>query len=87
MTADFAGLGYVGVRQIAGKWCGLHPFLFTFGLVVGLSDEGYERRYCYERLSEAADALQTWDGTGHPNGPWIKCKGAGIDLMGPGAIE
>ena len=37
-------------------------------------------------LAQAKDALRAlldWDGLGHPAGPWIKCKGAGIDLLNP----
>ena len=30
-----------------------------------------------------AVALALWDGQGHPSGPWIKCKGAGVDLLNP----
>ena len=28
-------------------------------------------------------ALRAWDGEEHPGGPWMKCKGAGIDLLNP----
>jgi len=52
-------------------------------VVVGLDDVGYQRRYCYEHQLAARAALLAWDGRGHPPGPWIKCKGAGIDLLNP----
>ena len=32
-------------------------------------------------------ALAAWDGEEHPGGPWIKCKGAGIDLLNPSFVE
>lgn len=75
--------GYRQLRRIGGVLCGLRGFNFTVGLVVGLSFESYERRYCYEHLDDARAALAQWDGIGHPPGPWIKCKGAGIDLLNP----
>ena len=75
--------GYRQLRWIDGVLCGVCGFNFTIGLVVGLSFEGYERRYCYEHLEDAHAALGQWDGGGHPPGPWIKCKGAGIDLLNP----
>ena len=84
--------GYSGIRMLngeggAGGWnsvlCGLTDFAFTAGLVVGLHLHGYQRRYCYEKMSDAAQALDKWDGNGHPDGPWIKCKGVGIDLLNP----
>lgn len=43
----------------------------------------YAGRYCYEHAHEARAALVAWDGVGHPPGPWIKCKGYGIDLLNP----
>jgi hypothetical protein len=53
------------------------------GLAVGLGWEGHGRRYCYEFTKDAIAALEAWDGKDHPGGPWIKCKGAGIDLLNP----
>lgn len=75
--------GYSELRPIGGVVCGLHRYNFTTGLVVGLTFECYERRYCYEHGEEALMALRVWDGLGHPQGPWVKCKGAGIDLLNP----
>lgn len=75
--------GYRELRVVGATVCGLNRFNFTIGLVVGLSFEGYERRYCYEHLQDARSALAKWDGVHHPAGPWIKCKGAGIDLLNP----
>ena len=75
--------GYRHVRELAGKTCAILPFAYTTGLMVGLEPIGYERRYCYEHASDAAVALALWDGQGHPSGPWIKCKGAGVDLLNP----
>jgi hypothetical protein len=76
-----AAEGYSYLTTIGGKLCGLHQFAFTWGLVVGLDKDGYERRYCYESRANAWAALQMWNGDGHPSGPWIKCKGRGIDLL------
>jgi hypothetical protein len=75
--------GYHDVRALNGAVCAVGRFNFTFGLIVGLGWEGYERRYCYELEADARAALAEWDGQGHPDGPWIKCKGAGIDLLNP----
>lgn len=51
--------------------------------MVDIDPNGHERRYCYEHGSEAAAALEAWDGGGHPSGPSIKCKGANGDLLNP----
>ena len=76
--------GYAGVREVPGQGlCGLLPFLLTWAVVVDLTEDCYGRRYCYEHQGDAAEALKVWDGQGHPSGPWIKCKGAGIDLLNP----
>lgn len=83
LASYLATEGYFGLRVLGGKVHGLHMFAFTTGLMVGLSESSYERRYCYEREEDAAKALIEWDGQDHPGGPWIKCKGSGIDLLNP----
>lgn len=75
--------GYAELKHAGAALCGLQRQLFTTGLVVALTAEGYERRYCYERREDARRALAAWDGRGHPGGPWIKCKGAGIGVLNP----
>lgn len=84
---NFYDLGYTHLRVINGRMCGLFSFMYTTGLVVGLDECGYERRYCYERREDAIDALVAWNGQGHPSGPWIKCKGrlngVGVDMLNP----
>ena len=76
-------MGYTDLRTVAGQQCGIYPFAFTFGLMVGLDAHGYSRRYCYEHEADARAALLAWDGAGHPSGPWIKVKGCGIDQLNP----
>lgn len=78
---------YYNLLVINGKVCGLHRFMFTTGLVVGLTFDSYERRYCYETERDAGAALILWDGVEHPDGPWIKLKGTYegeyVDLLNP----
>jgi hypothetical protein len=66
-----------------GVWCAIQRFSYTTAIVVGLDPVGYSLRYCYEHAQEAEIALAAWDGKDHPGGPWIKCKGGGIDLLNP----
>lgn len=75
--------GYTDIRVIRAQVCAVKTFNYTTALIVGLSELGYERRYCYEHRLEAQATLETRDGQKHPSGPWIKCKGAGIDLVNP----
>jgi hypothetical protein len=82
---------YMHLMKQGPYLCGLMPFLYTVGLVVGITRRGYERRYCYETTTQAHAALLAWDGKGHPPGPWIKLKGTyegvAVDQLGPGAID
>ncbi len=55
--------------------CGLEGGRFTVDLLCHVSYDGKAYRYMYEGFTEAYLAIKTWDGTGHPPGPWIKCKG------------
>lgn len=75
--------GYTDLCVRDSQVCAVKRFNFTTAVVVGLDDVGYQRRYCYEHREDAQAALSAWDGDGHPPGPWIKCKGAGIDLLNP----
>lgn len=76
--------GYRQVTVRAGRVCAVKDFNFTTALLVGIDPIGYTLRYCYEHAREAAAALADWDGHGHPGGPWVKCKGAGVELLNPG---
>jgi len=76
--------GYTSLRKLTdGRLIGLLQFNFTWGLVVGLNEAGYDFRYCYEHLQDAARDVEIWSGTGDPAGPWIKQKGQGIDRLNP----
>lgn len=70
-------------REIAGRVCSVQRFLFTWGLMVGVTSLGHALRYCYEHEEDARAALATWDGREHPPGPWIKCKGTGVEMLNP----
>ena len=72
--------GYYDLRVVNNQIVGLMKFAFTEGLVVGLTKHDYERRYCYEKASDAKEALDKWNGIGHPSGPWIKVKGDYLGL-------
>lgn len=68
--------GYLGPRYLeSGELAGLRPMLVTWGLFVGLTEDYYRCRYCYESLDDALRALALWDGRGDPPGPWVKHKG------------
>lgn len=80
--------GFFVPRFVSGKLCALHQYFSTVGLVVGIHDWGYERRYCYRDPLEALQALMQYeDETEHASGNWIKCKGqfngVPIDLLNP----
>lgn len=72
--------GYACPRQLpTGEWAALHRFLFTTGLVVGITPDAYRTRYCYQSIGAALQALMDWNGEGDPPGDWIKEKGYGRD--------
>ena len=82
-TQMLVAAGYTDICVRQEQLCAVREFNYTTALLVGLDPVGYERRYCYEHRSDAQAALRSWDGTEHPPGPWIKCKGAGWDLLNP----
>ena len=75
--------GYSDICVREHAICAIRRFNFTTAIVVDMNPTDYQRRYCFEHAQDAREALRVWDGRGHPGGPWIKCKGAGIDLLNP----
>lgn len=67
--------GYTHLVELDGKLCGILAMAYTWAIVVGLTKDGRERRYCFERWADAVRSINEWDGTGHPPGPWLKVKG------------
>ncbi len=61
--------------------CALERMAFTTGLWIGLTKSFRHGRYCYENLSDAKSAINSWDGSGDPPGNWIKYKGIGGERM------
>jgi len=79
-------LGYLAAERLPdGRVIAVRELIYTHALCVGLDSFGFERRYCYERRADALHALQEWDGSGDPPGPWIKEKPS--ERLGPGATE
>lgn len=75
---------YARHREIPTRGvCALGPLAFTVGLFCGLHPWGYKYRYCYANLADAIADIDSWDGTGHPSGPWIVRKGEGGDIRNP----
>jgi hypothetical protein len=77
--------GYRMLHMVEGKGiCGISSqFIFTVSLVVGITEIGYDHRYCYptNQSSSAMIGYMEWltgNITEHPtDSDWIKRKGAG----------
>ena len=85
----FLDCGYLHARQLEdGAWVAINQQIYTTGLVVDLDATGYSFRYCYEKRVDAVKAytmMLTKDEI--PYGPWIKRKGEGGEILGPGAKD
>jgi hypothetical protein len=76
--------GYYNLKTFAdGEQAVLFKFLFTIGIIYGLTPESYENRWCYANEAAAKKALDEWDGTGEPVG-WHRHPDTGrrIDEQG-----
>lgn len=87
VTGENAGC-YAAPKLIDGVLCAVQQFTTTYGLVVGISEVGYQCRYCYKTAVEAILELEKYENlTEHPGGMWIKCKGRFhgqlVDLLNP----
>ena len=74
---------YLRSRQLPdGRWIAVTNQIYTTSLYVDVTERSaYRKRFCFERTAEAVQALEEWDGTGDPPGPWIKEKPG--DRMNP----
>lgn len=76
--------GYLLWRELPdGTVAGVKGFLFTYGLMVGVTAMGYSHRYCFPDARSAQLALSDWSGDGDPDGPWIKRKGLDGEYSNP----
>src|SRR5690606_23078640 len=73
---EFRENGYSRLKRfVSGEIGAVAPYLYTFGVVIALTHEGYRCRWCYSSAEDAIAAIDRWDGAGDPPGPWIKQKG------------
>jgi hypothetical protein len=78
LKEDYTAICRIPERGI----CGVARMAFTVGLFYGLDQTGYIGRYCFHTMSEAMEAIKTWDGKQDAPGNWIKHKG-GIEYANP----
>lgn len=57
----------IGVKGEAGICC-LHRYFYTWAILSGLHNYGYEGRWCYHDYAKAKAAYDAWDGRGEPGG-------------------
>jgi len=77
-------LGYRDLRKLPNKqWIGVAPYLFTYGLCIGMQHVGFTGVYHYATLREALEDCSKWNGEGDPPGRWIKYKDTDGERMNP----
>ena len=77
IEAQIKQLGYKHPMQGPdGRWYALFRFLFTWGIICGIDEAGYERRFCYESLNECIGAYADWSLSGFVGKPegWVAEK-------------
>ncbi len=58
---------YTKMKTLAdGRICGVHRLIYHWTMQVGISEFGYEERYCFATQEMAETAMDAWDGTGDP---------------------
>ena len=92
MNASYVDAGYLCHRPCEHQGeIGIMRMMFTTALCchidLNIFNIPYEYRYCYSNYGDAMHAFKTWNGEGHPPGPWIKRKGADGDLPNPYLTE
>lgn len=75
------------IRSTNGKVIAVCRFIYTTGILVGVTEHGYDHRYCFPNYADALEAFAKWDGAGDPPGNWIKRKGADGEYSNPNYAE
>jgi hypothetical protein len=57
----------ITIKGEAGICC-LFRFFYTWAILSGLNQFGYEDRWCYATREKAKAAYDAWDGSGEPQG-------------------
>jgi len=76
LQAFLTDQGYKNLRYVQGTLCGTQRMFTTTAIIIGLTEQSYERRYCFQDHNEAPLMLLCMkDVIHHPSGNWIKVKG------------
>ena len=70
--------GYYSIHKVEtgpykDQYIALNRFMYTVGLLVGINDIGYVKRFCYEHNIDAMAGIQEILSGKEPTG-WIKVK-------------
>jgi hypothetical protein len=69
---------------------GINRFMFTWAILSGMNEYGYEDRWCYSNYAKAKAAFDAWDGLDgtEPTG-WHRHPGSGrrVDENGRAYVE
>jgi hypothetical protein len=76
--------GYYHIRVLPVGVAALRDYVNTCDIVFGITGTAYRGRYSYPEPVSARTALNQWNGTGDPSGPWLKYKGPDELRIGPG---
>lgn len=70
---DLYDLGYRSLRIVQGRIIGTFTELNAAILVIGLAEGGiHDCSYFFNSAAEADVSCSLWDGSGHPQGAWLK---------------
>lgn len=58
--------GYTDVTVLANMVCGIYPFMYTWGVLIGIDETGYKGRFCFDSLNAAQSFLRNWNGVDLP---------------------
>lgn len=62
---------YTAMRTLPdGRIIGVHRLLFHWTLHIGITEWGYEERYCYATEAQAVAAMKEWNGEDDPGHGW-----------------
>lgn len=69
---------YVAIRKLPdGRFIGARRLMYHWTIHVGITEEGYDDRWCFHDGLATLHALALWDGQGDMCGPWHKHPSSG----------
>jgi hypothetical protein len=62
----FRAYGYIDVKKRGGEFFAISRFIYTYGVLINITEYGYSGRFCFDNLQNAQLFYNDWDFESQP---------------------